>query len=172
MGTSIKIKKHHTIKQLEKALSSSNDEGQKTKIRALILLLKNTTRASVAKTFSVNANTLTGWIKRYNKTGLKALETNKGGRPEGNPKWEASIFTALTKEVDKQSQYWSLLNMTEWIKDTYKKDIPENTLWYRLQKLNYSHKSSRPSPYLGDKAKQEEFKKNRSRKTSASLKTT
>ena len=49
--------------------------------------------------------------------------------------------------------------MMEWIEQRFKKEIPEQTIWYQLDKRGYSYKSSRPHPYLGNKEKQESFKK-------------
>ena len=171
MGTSIKIKKRHTAGELQNHLKTIVDEKQKLRVRAIISLLKGSTRTETAHNLSVNQDSVTDWVKKYNKSGISGLETHKPGKKQGDTKWSENIFTTLTKEIDKQKQYWSLLNMTEWIKSKYKKDIPDATIWYRLQKLNYSHKSSRPSPYLGDKAKQEEFKKNRPARASERLKT-
>ena len=49
--------------------------------------------------------------------------------------------------------------MQEWIKEQYQKDIPEQTVWYRMDKLNYSYKGARPHPVQGDRERQETFKK-------------
>ena len=66
----------------------------------------------------------------------------------------------LVKEIAKQDKYWSIPIMQEWIQNHYKKAVPEQTVWYRMNKMNrMSYKSSRPHPYLGDKAKQDNFKK-------------
>lgn len=87
------------------------------------------------------------------------LISNKGGRPEGNPKWDTAIFDALVKEIDTKKGYWSIPRMQQWIREHHKKEIPEQTVWYRMDKLNYSYKSARPHPVQGNKEKQEAFKK-------------
>jgi transposase len=84
---------------------------------------------------------------------------SKGGRPEGNPKWNTALFDNLVKEIDKGGRYWSIPLMVEWLKEHYKENVPENTVWYHLKRLNYSHKSARPHPYKGNKERQETFKK-------------
>jgi transposase len=159
MGTRIKIKNKHTIQELENFILSCTDKEQKKKVQAILQIRQGKTRADMARKYSVKANTVTDWIKRYNEKSLKGLETNKGGRPEGNPKWENAHFDALVKEINKQDKYWSLALMSEWLETTYKDTVPLSTVWYRMTQSGYSHKSSRPSPYLGDTKKQEEFKK-------------
>jgi transposase len=38
-------------------------------------------------------------------------------------------------------------------------EVPNETMRMRVKRAGYSYKSNRPSPYKGDKVKQEEFKK-------------
>lgn len=58
---------------------------------------------------------------------MDALAMSKGGRPEGNPRWDISIFEKLIKEINKGG-YWSIPLMQEWIKTNHKKEIPEQTV--------------------------------------------
>ena len=159
MGKQIKLKDDHTIKELKDTIKKSNDEGQKTRLRAIIKLKENNTRTTVAKEFVVNRVTITYWIKTYNKKGIEGLTMSKGGRPKGNHKWEEEIFKKLTEEIRKSKQCWSLPLMQDWIYKEENKVIPISTIWYHLQKSNFTYKSLRPHPYLGNKEKQEEFKK-------------
>jgi transposase len=107
---------------------------------------------------TVDASSVTEWIHRYNEKGTDALVSNKGGRPEGNPKWDQSIFDDLAKEIDKGG-YWSVPRMQAWLKKHKNKEIPEQTVWYRMDQLKYSYKSSRPSPIGGSVEKRDAFKK-------------
>ena len=159
MARTIELLHKNTVKELQSNLQHSKDEGQKTRLKVLIALRKGITRIAVGETLSINTNTITEIVRRYNKKGLPGLLTNKGGRKEGNPKWDTEIFSSLVKEIDKQGTYWSIPLMMKWIKEKYKQDIPEQTVWYHIDKLRYSYKSARPHPYLGNKEKQESFKK-------------
>lgn len=159
MNTKIQLKKKHSIAQLEHAIKSSQDEAQKTRLRAMIKIKNGATKTAVAKDFCVGRLAIISWVKAYNNNGIDGLTMSKGGRPEGNPVWDKKIFTALTKEIDKQKHCWSLPLMREWIKKHKKKDIPEQTIWYHLKLLEYSYKSLRPHPYKGEKEVQEVFKK-------------
>jgi transposase len=144
---------------LQKAVKQANDAEQKTRIRAIIRLKQGASKCAVAEEFLITRKSLYYWIEVYNEKGVSALKFSKGGRPEGNPKWDTSIFDKLVVEIDKQDKYWSIPLMQEWIKENYKEDIPENTVWYHMRNLNYSYKSSRPHPVKGDKKKQNSFKK-------------
>lgn len=159
MKTKIQLQKRHTITELEKAAKESKDQDQKTRIKAIIALKKDVSRSIVAKDFLIDPKTLRYWIRSYNKNGLEGLVMSKGGRHEGNPVWDTDIFTALTKELDKQQGCWSIPLMQDWIKKHKKKMIPESTILYHLKVLEYSYKSLRPHPYLGNKKVQDAFKK-------------
>ena len=159
MGKQIKLKNKHTIEELRAEIKKSNDDSQKTRLRAIIKLKENNTRTAIAKEFVIDRKTLLCWIKKYNEGGVINLIMSKGGRPEGNPKWNKNIFEDLCKEIAKNEKCWSIPLMQNWIKEKENKDIPETTVLYHVKKLNFTYKSLRPHPYLGDKEKQEKFKK-------------
>ena len=158
MATSIPIKERDTITQLQAAIKHSFNEGQKTRMRAIIYIKKGANHTETANEFVVNKDTVTNWIQRYNQGGIEALIFSKGGRSAGNPKWDTEPFATLAKEIDKGG-YWSIPRMQEWITEQYQKDIPEQTVWYRMNQLNYSYKGARPHPVQGDRERQETFKK-------------
>lgn len=158
------MKKHtlvnyHTIEQLIKAKNTSRDEGQKLRLRAIINIKKGKQIKQVAEELVVTRRSVSTWQNTYNKEGIEGLKTNLGGRPEGNPTWDIAIWDTLATLIKTKGGYWSIPKMQEWITTTYKENIPEQTVWYNLNKLGFSYKSSRPHPYLGDKEKQSVFKK-------------
>jgi transposase len=158
------MKKHtlvpiHTIQELTIIKSKSHDDGLKLKLRALINLKKGKAVKDVAEDLLVSRQSLSEWQRRYNTEGIAGLQTNKGGRPEGNPTWDTSIFTALTTHVTETGGYWSVPLMQQWIQKQYTKTIPLQTIWYHLCLLEFSYKSARPHPYKGDRERQEAFKK-------------
>lgn len=154
----IQLRARDSASDLKRALKESRDADQKTRIRAIINIKEGATKTKTAKRFVVSRTSVVSWVVAYNEGGVAALAMSKGGRPEGNPIWEASIFEMLAKEIDKGG-YWSIPRMQEWISQQYKKDIPEQTVWYRMDQLNYSYKSARPHPVQGNREKQESFKK-------------
>ena len=158
MATPIPIKEHHTIAELKTAIKQSSNEGQRTRLRAIIYIKNGANHTKTATEFVVHKDTVTNWIQRYNQGGIKSLMFSKGGRSGGNPKWDMSLFVSLAKEIDKGG-YWSVPKMQEWLKQQKQSDVPEQTVWYRMDQLGYSYKGARPHPVLGDKERQETFKK-------------
>lgn len=159
------VSARHTIAELQSAVKQSRDEGQKTRIRAIIAAKAGASRNEIVALLSVCDHTVTNWVQAYNEGGVEALCTNTGGRPKGTTRWDEDIFTALAKEID-TGGYWSIPRMQDWISARYDKKIPEQTVWYRMDKLKYSYKSARPHPVQGNKEKQAAFKKGVSSRSS------
>lgn len=154
----IKLKAHDSVSDLKRAIKKSVDADQKNRIRAIINIKEGATKTATAKRFVVSRTSVISWVVAYNEGGVPALVMSKGGRSEGNPKWDTSIFNDMTKEIDKGG-YWSIPRMQEWLIENKKKDIPEQTVWYRMNQLDYSYKGARPHPAQGNKEKQDNFKK-------------
>lgn len=153
------VEPHYTVAELRSALKRSRDEGQKTRLKAIILAAESMQRQEIVKRLQVSDHSVTNWVHAYNKGSIEALETNTGGRPKGTVKWSRDIFQALTEEIDRTGGYWSVPRMRVWIGEHHTEDIPEITIWYRVRKMRYSYKSARPSPEKGNTATQEAFKK-------------
>lgn len=158
MKKHIALCERDSIADLEKEIKKTHDSALKVRIKAILLRKQDQTPQEVAERLLVTDRSVTGWIVQYNKDGLAGLATKPSGRKEGNPKWEAGIFEDLAKEIDKGG-YWSIPLMQEWLKRKYKKYVPEQTVWYRMDQLDYSYKGARPHPMEGNKQKQELFKK-------------
>lgn len=158
MKKHIILSPHDSTDSLLVAVKKTRDLGEKNRLKAILLRKQGKTPQEIAESLVVTDRSVTGWIIRYNKEGSAGLASRQGGRPEGNPKWDAEIFDDLAKEIDKGG-YWSIPRMQEWLRENKKKTIPEQTVWYRMDQLNYSYKSSRPHPTQGNKDKQEAFKK-------------
>ena len=160
MKKPIQITKQVTIKVLKQLIKTAKDEGQKTRAKIILEVNKGLMRKDITDKLMVNIDTITDVVKRYNKQGMESFQVNKGGRPEGNPKWDKQIFLDLKAEINKQKEYWSVPKMVNWIELNKKTDIPEITVWYHMvHKHSMSYKSARPHPHLGNRDKQQEFKK-------------
>lgn len=159
MPHALKLKSRDTIQVLKETIKKSDDESQKTRLRAIICIKEGMTHTDTAKRFVVSRTSVIAWVNAYNEGGIRALKMSQGGRPKGKVKWDGSIFEALAKEIDQGKKYWSIPLMQAWIKEKHDQDIPEQTVWYRLHHLSYSYKSARPHPFQGNAEKQEAFKK-------------
>lgn len=147
------------IPTLKHHLQTIRSPSEKVRVRAIIKIGEHKQIQAIAEELLISRRSISTWNKRFIQQGVLGLRDNNGGRKEGNPKWDTEIFDELIKEIDKQKQYWSIPKMMEWVEERFKKEIPEQTIWYQLDKRGYSYKSSRPHPYLGNKEKQESFKK-------------
>lgn len=154
----LQVVAHDTEPALRQKLRHAHDEAFKNRVKAVLLALQGKKRYEICDRLHADEKSVTTWIHRYNENGTRALVSNKGGRPAGNPKWDTSIFDDLVKEIDKGG-YWSIPRMQEWINEHHQKEIPEQTVWYRMDQLKYSYKSARPHPVQGNRDKQEAFKK-------------
>ena len=125
---------HDTEAELHRKLRHARDEAFKNRVKAIILALQGKKRYEICSQLAADEKSVTSWVHRYNNRGTPALVSNKGG-------------------------YWSIPKMQAWISEHHKKDIPEQTVWYRMNQLDYSYKGARPHPVQGDKDKQEVFKK-------------
>ena len=159
------MKKHtlasrHTLTELIDGKNKSSNDGQKLRLRAIINIKKGKLIKQVSEDLLVSRRSVSTWQNAYNKKGVEGLASHKGGRPEGNPKWDTDIFATLGKTIKTKGGYWSIPTMQEWIKNEYHETIPEQTIWYHLVEiLGFSYKSARPHPYKGDRERQESFKK-------------
>lgn len=158
MKNHVPLAPHNTGKQLSAALKKARDPVLKMRIRGIVLRKRGEDPQKIAESLLVSDRVVRKWITLYNENGLEALIPKPAGREEGNPKWDPAVFEALGKEID-QGGYWSIPQMQEWLSEHFQVNIPEQTVWYRMDQLNYSYKSARPHPMQGDKAKQESFKK-------------
>jgi transposase len=149
---------HDSIIDLETAVKKERDPFVRLRIKAILLRKRGKTPQEIAESLVVTDRSVTSWINKYNSGGLSALATKPSGRSEGNPKWDVTIFDDLAKEIDKGG-YWSIPRMQEWLTTHKHVDIPEQTVWYRMDQLHYSYKGARPHPVQGNKEKQDDFKK-------------
>jgi transposase len=158
MATLLSVVAHDSLKELRALLARTRDEGYRKRIRAIIRVREGNPHGQVARSLGASRTSLCSWITKYNEGGTPALAPNKGGRPEGNPKWDANHFKKLVKAIDKGG-HWSIPLMQDWLARHCKVNIPEQTVWYRMDQLNYSYKGARPHPVQGNKQKQASFKK-------------
>ena len=150
---------HDDVLWLCEAVRHTKEESHKTRLRAILQIKNGATKTAVAEAFGVNRLTVLRWIVAYNAGGISGLKHRKSGRPEGNPKWDTTIFDALMQAIRKEGGYWSAPLMQKWIEENHAVVIPVNTIYNHLKHLHFSYKSARPHPYKADVEKQNDFKK-------------
>ncbi len=152
------ITDHDTVETLRTILKHTSDGAEKTRLKAIIKAKEGLKRSDIAVALLVCERSVGLWVKAYNTGGSAGLKTKPPGRKPGPQKWDAPLFDDLAREIDKGG-YWSIPRMQEWLTKHKQVDIPEQTVWYRMNQLNYSYKSARPHPVQGNKERQDTFKK-------------
>lgn len=149
---------HDSLPVLRLAVTKTGDAGVRTRIKAVLKAREGKKRERIASELMVSERSVGTWIREYNEGGLPGLKTKPSGRKPGPQRWDTAIFDALAQEIDKGG-YWSVPKMQNWISEHHKKEIPEQTVWYRMDQLKYSYKGARPHPVQGNNGQQEAFKK-------------
>ncbi|MEA3374245.1 MAG: winged helix-turn-helix domain-containing protein [Campylobacterota bacterium] len=160
MAKKITINRQHTREELEREIKKTRDGRYRLRLQAINLVMEGLTSQMIVKRLMITRESLFRWVRWYNEKSLEGIrEVSSGGRPEGNPKWEGSIFEALYAKLDLMEEFFSVPKMQAWIESEYGIVIPERTIHSRLKANGYSFKSSRPNPYKGDPELQAAFKK-------------
>jgi len=154
----LEVKDLHTIEELKREIRETKDGRYSLRLRCVLLRKEGKSTKEIQESLLVSREFIARWIRRYNEKGLKALKyRHTGGRREI---WGIKYFKELFEELNKGEGVWTVKKMQKFIEDIHKVKIPEESIRRRLHKYRYSWKTSRPSPYKGDKEKQKEFKKN------------
>jgi len=155
---SIELKNHNSIEELRRELRYAKDGRYSLRLQCIILKKEGRKPKEIQEILLISRVTYGKWIRQYNEEGLDGLRSKKPtGRKE---KWDNNLFKELFEELDKNKGFWTIKKMQKFIEEKHNVKIPEESIRRRLHKYGYSWKTSRPSPYKGDKGKQEEFKKN------------
>lgn len=160
MIMALKIEELNTIEELKREIRDSKDGKYQLRVTTVMMAKRGVRSKEIQKELLIAPNTYYKWIHKYNEGGLKALKNIRiKGRVEGNPKYEEKIFKEVFEAIDKMEEYWSIPKMQKLVKELHKVEVPYETMRMRVKRAGYSYKSNRPSPYKGNKEKQDSFKK-------------
>src|SRR5262245_14604170 len=87
---------------LEMRLRSERDPQLRPRLHLLVLLKSGqvTTRGQAAAHLAVHRNTITGWLRQYQRRGLEALLTYKEpGAPAGQKTLPPAVFAQLQAQL-------------------------------------------------------------------------
>ena len=156
----LKLKDKNTLNELKQEMRKATDGRYQLRLHTIILLKEGERPGRIREKLLIGSDTYCRWVRSYNDGGTEALKNIKiTGRREGNPEYEDYIFEELFEQLDLMQEYWSIVKMQRFVKDLHNIEVPNETMRMRVKRAGYSYKSNRPSPYKGDKIKQEEFKK-------------
>lgn len=159
MGAKIEVKNYDDIDTLRKEIRKAKDGRYQLRLRCILMRKKGASTREIEEELKIRRQSIARWVKKYNEGGKEALANIKPGNKKGRIKWDVEIFNALAKHISQTKGYWTVMRMQDWIKEKFGHTIPLETIRYHLHKLGFSHKSGRPSPYLGSWEAQKDFKK-------------
>ena len=159
MRAPLEIKNHDDAETLRHEIRHAKDGKYQLRLRAILMCKEGAKSIQIQRELKIGPHTYARWVKKYNEGGKEALARMKQGNKKGRVIWEPKIFDELVEEIRQSQEYWTLKRMQSWIEKRYGKTIHLETIRYNVRKRGLSHKSARPSPYLGDKGAQEDFKK-------------
>lgn len=156
----LKLKNNNTLEELKKEMRKATDGRYQLRLNTIILLKEGEKSGDIQKRLLIGSDTYCRWIRSYNEGGMESLKNIKTtGRKEGNPAYDDYIFYELFAKLNLMQEYWSVIKMQKFVKELHCIEVPNETMRMRVKRAGYSYKSNRPSPYKGDKVKQEAFKK-------------
>ena len=141
MRTPTPLCEHDSLEDIHAASTQTRDPILRVRQKAILLRRRGKSPREIAESLLVTNRAVRTWVLLYNTGGMPGLVPEPPGRIEGNPKWDAAVFEALAREID-NGGYWSIPRMQEWLMTHKKIAIPEQTVWYRMDQLGYSYKSS------------------------------
>ena len=160
MAKAITIIEHLTTDDLKKEIRTTRDGRYRLRLQTILLVMQGSNSEQIMRQLMISRNSIFRWVRWYNNDALEGLkDVPLGGRPDGNPKWDDTIFEALFTKLDAMDEFYSVPKMQSWIEGQYQVKIPQNTIHHRLKVGGYTFKSSRPNPYKGDPDLQASFKK-------------
>ncbi|DAB30969.1 MAG TPA: hypothetical protein CFH84_01120 [Sulfurimonas sp. UBA12504] len=155
----IKIAEHNPIDEIENEIKNVLPGRYRLRLQTIFLTKKGMHPEDIQKTLLVSKYAYYAWIHKYNSGGMESLKQHNSGRKDGNPKYDDKIFIEVFEKLELMQEYWSIPKMQKLVLELHKIKVPYETMRMRVKRAGYSYKSNRPSPYKGDKALQEEFKK-------------
>ena len=143
---------------MEKMDFRSVDSGSRMEIRkrAIKLILSGTRKKRVAELYGVNQNTITNWVKKHTKLGLKGLVDNKRGVKSADVKLLTSkqekaiqkmILDTMPDQLKLPYSLWTRKAVKELVEGEYGIVMAINTMGDYLPSWGYSPQKPKKKAY-------------------------
>jgi transposase len=123
------------------------------------LLLGPFTKADVCSLFAVNLNTLNGWIRRFNASGIDGLlDKSRPGRPRKiAPDKTAQYRQLIDQPARVEVTHWTGKKFHGYLTEQLQVQVGYRTVIRWLHEVNYALKVPRPWPDRQDQALRQAF---------------
>ena len=149
MSAAIALRDDYDAAAVREAAKWSDDADQVRRLLALAVVYDGGSRSDGAEAGRVGLQTFRDWVLRFNAEGLAGLVDGKA--PGQTPRLDQAQRDELAKLVETGPipgvhgvVRWRLCDLAQWVMETYRTSISEQTLSRYLRSMGYRKLSARP----------------------------
>jgi transposase len=164
MGLAVRLREDYSALVLRQLAKGCSCPGQTRRLLALAVIYDGGTRSEAARVGAVGLQTVRDWVLAFNAAGPDGLVTGKA--PGASSLLNDEQRRALAAVVDRGPYpasegvvRWRLVDLAQWVFDTYGVSISVQTMSRELRGLSYRKLSARPRHHAQDPQALEDFKK-------------
>jgi transposase len=164
MAAAIALRDDYDAAQLRELAKHSGDADQTRRLLALAVVYAGGSRGDGARAGGVGLQTFRDWVLRFNAAGPDGLVNAKA--PGQAPRLDEEQRRELAKVVEDGPipaahgvVRWRLSDLVQWVYETYRTAISEQTLSRYLRTMGYRKLSARPRHHAQNPEAVSAFKK-------------
>ena len=164
MAAAVGLRSDYESRQLHELAKQSEDADQVRRLLALAVVYDGGSRGDGARVGGVGLQTFRDWVLRFNAAGPDGLVNGKA--PGQAPRLDEAQRGELAQLVEAGPipsvhgvVRWRLSDLVQWVMETYRTSISEQTLSRYLHAMGYRKLSARPRHHAQNREAIEDFKK-------------
>jgi len=149
MAAAVGLRADYDAVQLRSLAKRSKDDDQTRRLLALAVVYDGGSRSEGAQAGGVGLQTFRDWVLRFNTAGPAGLLNAKA--PGQSPRLDAAQRRELAQRVEDGPipashgvVRWRLSDLVQWVYETYRTSLSEQTLGRYLRSMGYRKLSARP----------------------------
>jgi transposase len=149
MAAAVGLRADYDAAQLRSLAKRSKDADQTRRLLALAVVYDGGSRSEGAQAGGVGLQTFRDWVLRFNTDGPAGLLNAKA--PGQSPRLDAAQRRELAQRVEAGPipashgvVRWRLSDLVQWVYETYRTSLSEQTLSRYLRSMGYRKLSARP----------------------------
>lgn len=144
-------------KKLNELIKKEQNLKVKERLRAILWRLKNEEYTEIGKRLNRDNNTVSRWIKRWNKEGYKGLlDKKRSGRPSTLSKEEQEQVLSRVENTENKTRITCRILRFQ-IKEDFDKNLTEEALRIFLHKHNLSWKKPKKKDYRQNEQERKDY---------------
>jgi len=149
MAAAVGLRADYDAVQLRSLAKRSKDADQTRRLLALAVVYDGGSRSEGAQAGGIGLQTFRDWVLRFNTAGPAGLLNAKA--PGQSPRLDAAQRRELAQRVEDGPipashgvVRWRLSDLVQWVYETYRTSLSEQTLGRYLRSMGYRKLSARP----------------------------